>query len=130
MLVIYNNYSTIVYGFPNGPVDKESACSAGDTGDTDSIPGSGRLSGGGNGNPLLYFLPEESHGQKSLAGYSPKDHKELNATEMSNNEQWSAVYICQCQSSPIPLASSSLLDRLIFTLNERQAWFNMRYIRH
>ena len=53
--VIYNNYSTIVYGFPNGPVDKESACSAGDTGDTDSIPGSGRLPGGGNGNPLLYF---------------------------------------------------------------------------
>ena len=76
-----------MYGFPNGPVDKESACSAGDTGDTDSIPGLGRLPGGGNGNPLLYFLPEESHGQKSLAGYSPKDHKELNATEMSNNEQ-------------------------------------------
>ena len=76
-----------MYGFPNGPVDKESACSAGDTGDTDSIPGLGRLPGGGNGNPLLYFLPGKSHGQKSLASYSPKDHKELDVTEMSNNEQ-------------------------------------------
>ena len=75
-----------MYGFPNGPVDKESACSAGDTGDTDSIHGSGRLPGGGNGNPIQYFLPEKSHGQ-SLAGYSPKEHKELDATEMSNNEQ-------------------------------------------
>ena len=30
---------------------KESACNAGDTG---SIPGSGKSSGGGNGNPLQY----------------------------------------------------------------------------
>ena len=33
---------------------KESACSAGDTGDTSSIPGVGRCSGEGNGNPLQY----------------------------------------------------------------------------
>ena len=33
---------------------KESACNAGDTGDTGSIPGSGRSPGGGNGSPLLY----------------------------------------------------------------------------
>ena len=71
-----------MYGFPNGPVDKESACSAGDT---DSIHGSGRLPGGGNGNPIQYFLPEKSHGQ-SLAGYSPKEHKELDATEMNKKE--------------------------------------------
>ena len=32
---------------------KESACSTGDT-DVDSIPGSGRSLGGGNGNPLQY----------------------------------------------------------------------------
>ena len=37
------------------------------------------------GNPIWYFLPEKSHGQ-SLAGYSPKEHKELDATEMNNNE--------------------------------------------
>ena len=27
--------------------------------------------------PTLVFLPGESHGQRSLAGYSPRGHKEL-----------------------------------------------------
>ena len=39
-------------GFLGDLVGKESACSAGDAGDLGSIPGSGRTSGGGNGNPL------------------------------------------------------------------------------
>jgi len=33
---------------------KESPCSAGDSGDVGLIPGSGRSSGKGNDNPLLY----------------------------------------------------------------------------
>ena len=33
---------------------KESACSAGDTGDVGSVPESGRSPGGGHGNPLQY----------------------------------------------------------------------------
>ena len=32
----------VVLGFPNGSVDRESACNAGDIGDMSSIPGSGR----------------------------------------------------------------------------------------
>ena len=48
-------------------VGKESVCNAGDLG---SIPGSGdplekEMA------PTPVFLPGESHGQKSLAGYSP-----------------------------------------------------------
>ena len=35
-------------------VVKESTCKAGGTGDVDSIPGSGRSPGEGNGNPLQY----------------------------------------------------------------------------
>ena len=35
--------------FPESSVDKESACSTGDSG---SVPGSGRSPGEGNGNPL------------------------------------------------------------------------------
>ena len=46
----------------------------GDTRDTGSIPGLGRSSGGGNGNPTPAFLPGESHGQRSLEGYSPWGH--------------------------------------------------------
>ena len=37
---------------------KESACSAGATGDASLIPGSGRSPGGGNGNPLQYSCRE------------------------------------------------------------------------
>ena len=41
-------------GFPDGSVGKESACNAGDIGDTGSIPGSGRSPGEGNGNSIQY----------------------------------------------------------------------------
>ena len=51
MLYIY------IGGFPGGSDGKESACSAGDPG---LIPGSGRSSGEGNGNPLQYSCLENS----------------------------------------------------------------------
>ena len=50
-------------------------------GDTGSIPGSGRSPGGGHGNPLPVVLPGESHGQRSLVGYSPWCHKESDTSE-------------------------------------------------
>ena len=31
--------------------------------------------------PIPVFLPEKSHGQRRLAGYSPKGHKQPNTTE-------------------------------------------------
>ena len=46
-----------------------------------SILGWGRSPGGGNGNALTVFLPGKSHGQRSLAGYSPQGLKELDTTE-------------------------------------------------
>ena len=49
--------------FPVGSNCKESAYEAGDTGDTDSIPGSGRSSGVGNGNPFWCFCLENSMGR-------------------------------------------------------------------
>ena len=48
---------------------EESTCNAVDTRDMGLIPGSGRCPGGENGNLLQSFLPEESHGQRSLVGY-------------------------------------------------------------
>ena len=59
-------------GFPGGSDGKESAYSAGNL---DSIPGSGRSPGEGNGNPPI-FLPGEFHGQRSLVGYSSWGWKE------------------------------------------------------
>ena len=55
---------------------KKSACQAGDVGST---PGLGRSPGEGNGNPLQLFLPEKSHGQRSLVGYSLWGRKESDA---------------------------------------------------
>ena len=55
---------------------KASACNEGDMG---SIPGLGRSPGEGDGNPLQYF-PGESHGLRSLVGYSPQGHKESDTT--------------------------------------------------
>ena len=70
-------------GFPGGSEVKVSACNTGDPG---SIPGSGRTPGEGNGNPLQDSCLEnpmdrESHGQKSLVGYSPWGRKESDTTE-------------------------------------------------
>ena len=55
-------------GFPDGSVGKESACNVGGLG---LIPGLGRSPGEGQGNPLQYFCPENPHGERSLAGFSP-----------------------------------------------------------
>ena len=40
------------------PVVKNLPANAGDIRDADSIPGSGKSPGGGNGNPLQYFCLE------------------------------------------------------------------------
>ena len=45
------------------------------------IPGLGRSSGEENGLPTPAFLPGKSHGQRSLAGYSPWGCKKSDTTE-------------------------------------------------
>ena len=66
---------TVCMYYPGGPDGKESDCKTGDLG---SIPGSEKSPGEGHGNWLQYsFLPGESHGQRSLAGYSPWGHKTI-----------------------------------------------------
>ena len=64
--------------FPGGSDGKEPACSMGDLG---SIPGLGRSPGGEYGNPLQHSCLENPHGQRSLAGYSPRGCKELGMTQ-------------------------------------------------
>ena len=54
-------------GFPGGSDGKESTCNLEDLG---LIPGLGRSSGGGHGNPVQYSCLENPHGQRSLVGYS------------------------------------------------------------
>ena len=61
-------------------VVKNPTANAEDTGDVGSIPGSGR-SLEEDMQPTSVFLPGESHGQRSLVGYSPWGCKELDMTE-------------------------------------------------
>ena len=66
-------------------VVKNLSANAGDIRDAGLIPGLGRSLGRGHGNPV--FLPRESHGQRSLAGYSPWGHKESDTTEVTTHKQ-------------------------------------------
>ena len=63
-------------GFPDDLDGKESVYNIGDLA---SIPGLGKSSGEGSGYALQYS--GESHGQRSLAGYSPWGNKEIDTTE-------------------------------------------------
>ena len=65
---------------PGGANGKESTCHAGDAGDmfdtwVKKTPWRRKC------KPTPMFLPGESHGQKSLKGYSPWGFKELDITE-------------------------------------------------
>ena len=64
--------------FPGGSELKVSASNAGDLG---LIPGSGRSPGEGKWQPTPVFLPGESHGRRSLVGYSPRGRKESDTTK-------------------------------------------------
>ena len=63
-------------------VVKNPLASARDMRDVSLIPGSGTSPGEGHGNPLQ-FLPAKSHGQRTLAGYSPLAGKESDMTEVT-----------------------------------------------
>ena len=53
-LLFLSQHSLVFRGIPGGSAVKNLPASAGATGDTGLIPGSGRSLGGGNGNPLQY----------------------------------------------------------------------------
>ena len=62
-------------GFPGGSVGKESACSAGDGSRWKFNPRAGKIPWRRVWQPTAVFLPGESHGQRSLVGYSPRVSK-------------------------------------------------------
>ena len=44
--------------------------------------------------PTPVFLPEEFHGQRSLVGYSPWDHKELDMTDHAHTHINVSLSLC------------------------------------
>ena len=76
--------SRVALGVKNPPA------TAADTRAVGSIPGWGRSPGGGNGDRS--GIPAgESHGQKSLAGYSPRGHERLSTHALSSAQSLSRV---------------------------------------
>ena len=86
-------------GFSGGTSSKNLPLSAGDSG---SIPGSVRSPRGAHGNPLQYSCLENPHGQRSLVGYSPWGHKEMDTTERLGTGQQSSAKLSALSKASFP----------------------------
>ena len=56
-------------------------------GDIGLIPGLGRSPGSRKQQPIPEFLLGKFHGQRNLAGYSPRGHKESDMTEQLSMQE-------------------------------------------
>ena len=84
LLVIAQGQWMQPLGFPGGSDGKEFACNVGDL---CSITGLGRSLREEHGNPLQYSCLENPHGQRCLAGYSPRGSEEWDMTERLSRAQ-------------------------------------------
>ena len=83
------------------------------SGDLGLIPGLGRYSGEGHGNPLQYSCLENPKDQRRLAGYSPQCHKESDTTEVtyhSSTGTYIGYLIITCQFSPVAQSCLTLCN--------------------
>ena len=68
--------------------------------DTGSIPGLGRSSEGGYGNPLQHSCLESQHEQRSLGGYSPwgrrESHMHVCTCKIYCKKYWRSMQIWYC----------------------------------
>ena len=69
---------SISQGFPGGSDGKESICNAGDAGFDIWV---GKIPWSRKWQPTPVFLPRESHGQRSLVGFSPWGFKQSDKTK-------------------------------------------------
>ena len=99
-------------GFPCSSVVKNPPANAGDAGDVGSFPGSEKIPWRRKWQATPVFLPGESHGQRSLATYSPQGHKESDMTEQLSTHTHRVL-------SRVPCAHSrfSLVIYFIDTIN-------------
>ena len=79
LLILY-----FVARLPRGHSGKESACQCKRRRRHGFDPWVGKIPWRRKWQPTPIFLPGESHGQRSLAGYSPWDYKESDTTERLN----------------------------------------------
>ena len=70
-------------GFPGGAHGKESICQCRKHKRHRFDPWVGNIPWRRVWQPTPVFLPREPHGQRSLAGYGPWGHRELDTTEVT-----------------------------------------------
>ena len=75
-------------GLPGGASGKESACQCRRCKRCGFDPGVGKISWRRKWQPTPVFLPGESHGQRSLVGYSPRSCKEAEHTHLADLEEF------------------------------------------
>ena len=73
--------------FPGGARSKELACQSRRPKRQAFDPWAGKIPCRREWLPTPIFLPGESHGQRSLVGYSPWGRKELDTTEATQQQQ-------------------------------------------
>ena len=81
-------------GFPGGIIGKESICQCRRRKRCRFNPWVGKIPWRRKWQPTPVFLPGKCHGQRSLAGYSPRGHKESDMTEHSRRHRpWDVMYM-------------------------------------
>ena len=88
--------SKLILGIPGGSDDKESVCNTGDGFD----PWVGKIPWRREWLYTPVFLPGESQGRRSLAGYSSWRHKELDMTDQLTHSLFHFQFIPKLRSSP------------------------------
>ena len=82
-------------------IGKESVCQCKRCKSRGFSPWVGKVPWSRKWQPTPVFLPRESHAQRSLAGYSPLSHKELDTTECTHTHTfvcwllWVFVAVCR-----------------------------------
>ena len=97
-------------GFPDGTSGKESACQCRRHKRCGFNPWVRKIPWRKKWQPTPVFLPGESYGQRSLAGYSPWGRKQSEMTEMTTHA-WGTVYgassqVVQAQVSATGITSN------------------------
>ena len=88
---LHENYNFVHQkGFAGGTSGKEPTCQC----RRHKRSGLERSPGRGAWQPIPVFLPGESHGQRSLVGYSPPGRKESNTTEQLS------MHACASENCP------------------------------
>ena len=86
-MCIYEHITAVGGGFPGGTNSKEPACRCTRSKRHGFDPWVGKIPWRRKWQPTPVFLPGESHGQRSLVGYSPEGCTESDMTEVTEHAQ-------------------------------------------